>query len=120
MAILWPTTVPSAPIYDSYSETAPNYTLRSSTSTGPGKVRRRSSALPVQLTMSLQLSPAQLTAFEDFVLNMLDGGALRFEIPHPRTEATIEARILGGDNLYQVSPGGLGWWRVTFTLEVLP
>lgn len=120
MAILWPATVPSAPIYDSYSESAPNYTLRSSTSTGPGKVRRRSSALPVQLSMSLQLTSAQLTTFEDFVLNTLDGGVLRFDILHPRKGVTIEARILGGDNLYQVTPGGIGQWRTTFTLEVMP
>lgn len=119
MAILWPSTLPSAPLYEGYAESAPNTTLRSSMSTGPAKVRRKSSAIPWTFTVPMHMDDSQVSEFETFVYETLYGGSLRFEFEHPRKNSTVELRILGNESLFQVAPHGSDW-LVTFTVEVMP
>ena len=120
MAILWPSTLPDKPVSDSYGESIPDPRLRTSMSSGPAKVRRKTAALPVTFSVSLSLSNTQLEEFEDFVETTLDGGTLRFEFAHPRKETTVEMRFVGGDSLYTVSAQGVSLFSVSFQLEALP
>jgi hypothetical protein len=119
MSILWPSTLPASPLYDGYSESMPNYTLRSSMDSGPSKVRRKCSALPWMMTVNFNLSASQLSALVTFIETTLIGGTLRFEFSHPRTGSTVECRVAGSDSLMQFAPRGRSW-AVALTLEVLP
>lgn len=119
MAILWPSTLPPVPLYDGYSESAPNTTLRTAAATGPAKVRKKSSAMPWQLNFSMMMTDTQIADFKTFVYDTLSGGALRFEMKHPRTGGTVEMRILGNESLFTVAPAG-SKWQVSFLVEVLP
>lgn len=120
MAIIWPDTVPNSPLKDSYSEAIPDGRLRTSVSSGPDKVRRKSAALPVSFTVDLHLSSVELDYFESFVEETLAGGSLRFEFTHPRKGTIVEMRFVGGDALYSLSEAGIDVWKVSFQLEALP
>lgn len=120
MAILWPTTVPSKPLFDSYSESVPDTRLRTSVGTGPAKTRTKSAAVPITIAVNLHLTSGELEDLESFIDNSLARGALRFEFPHPRKGTTIEARIVGGDSLYTVTASGIDRWAVSMQLEIMP
>ena len=120
MAILWPATVPSKPLFDSYSETVPDTRLRTSMGAGPAKIRPKSAAVPVPITVNLHLTSDELADLEDFIDSTLIRGSLRFEFPHPRKGTTIEARFVGGDSLYTVAASGVGRWTISMQLEVMP
>ena len=120
MAILWPTTVPSKPLFDSYSETIPDTRLRTSMGAGPAKMRPKSAAVPVPIAVNLHLTSEELVDLEDFIGSTLIRGSLRFEFPHPRKGTTIEARVVGGDHLYTVTASGLDRWTVSMQLEIMP
>ncbi len=120
MAIIWPSTVPNLPIRDSYGESIPDPRLRTSMSSGPAKVRRKTAALPVVFSVTLSMLATELEAFEYFVNTSLIGGSLRFEFTHPRKNTVVEMRFVGGDSLYTISLQGLDRFSVSFQLEALP
>ena len=120
MAILWPATVPSKPLFDSYSETVPDTRLRTGMGSGPAKMRPKSAAVPVPISVNLHLTSDELEDLEDFIDSTLIRGSLRFEFPHPRKGTTIEARVVGGESLYTVTASGLGLWTLSMQLEVMP
>ena len=120
MAILWPTTVPSKPLFDSYSESIPDTRLRTSMGAGPMKMRPKSAAVPVPISVNLHRTSDELEDLEDFMDNTLIRGSLRFEFPHPRKGTTIEARVVGGDSLFTVAASGVDRWTVSMQLEIMP
>jgi hypothetical protein len=114
----WPGTLPQEPLYDGFSETAPNTVLRTRMDAGPPKQRRRYTAGVRVFSMSLVLTKAQVAVLDDFYLNALNGGVDAFTWQHPRTLAAASLRFAGEPPTYK--PWSDDCWTATLTLEILP
>lgn len=114
---VWPTSLPQRLMVQGYSQALGDGRLRSQTDTGPGKVRRRSSAMPKPLAGALRMTGAQVLAAAAFVDDVLIGGSLPFTFPEPLTGSPILVRFVdlpswscaGGDN-----------YDFAMSLEILP
>jgi hypothetical protein len=116
MAETWPITVPCALI--NLQVGAADGRLKSQTDTGPGKMRRRSSAMPYMMTGQLVLTYQQRQLLANFIATTLAGGVLPFYFP---------SQIGGPDILVRFGESLPGWTRfgpgrvsVDIVLEVLP
>lgn len=118
MAILWPSSLPVQPLVDGYEEQIPDFRMKTNMDKGPGKMRRKSAALPWPVSVKMLLTGAQVQTLEDFVVDTLQGGVLRFSWTHPRKGSEVEVRF---NEMPKVEPaaGGMKWTAV-FKLEVLP
>lgn len=92
-SVTWPSTLPQAPLLSGFRETPPDNLLRTEMDVGPAKTRRRTTSSPRPVEWPCLMSLAQVNTFEAFYKNTIRGGALRFNITHPRTGASVEARI---------------------------
>lgn len=119
MAIFtWPLALPQNP-ERGFTETGGASILRTQTDTGPAKMRRRASS-PGTLNVTYLMTTAQVNTFETFVNNSLQY-VLRFNYTHPRTGASVEARLVPqSGNSYTIDYVAPGYWRVKMTLEILP
>ena len=89
----WPTTLPSLPLQDNFSEQSADGVLRSKEGE-PTVERRRYSAVPTAVTHSLRLSRAQKTTLDTLYYDTLAGGAIPFDYTDPLTGATLSVRFL--------------------------
>ncbi|OFW39227.1 MAG: hypothetical protein A3J29_16110 [Acidobacteria bacterium RIFCSPLOWO2_12_FULL_67_14b] len=116
----WPATLPQAPLRDGFGETGGVLAARSPMDKGPAKLRRLG-AKPSRLAVAYWMTSAQVETLRTFIESTIKGTA-RFGWPHPRTQATVEARLIpGGEGDYYtliyISPGT---WQVGIEVEVLP
>lgn len=114
----WPASLPQRPQADDFSETPPNLLVRSTTDTGPAKVRRRTTAGVTKMRASFRLTAAQLDAFRSFYAVDIEHGALPFSWTHPVTGAAGTYRIAQPPTYAAVAAGVA--WLVTLELELLP
>ena len=114
---VWPATLPALTEVKNYSEQPPDTLLRSSTDTGPPKLRRRSTANIRPLSGVMLLTAAQTGILDTFFVDDLAGGALAFAGVHPRTGVAIRANLKRPG--YRARPGGL-LYDVNLEIEVLP
>lgn len=114
----WPASLPQVP-QKGYSEDIGMNVLVTPMDAGPAKMRRRSKK-PSKLSVSFLLTTAQVATLENFVLNTLQGIA-RFGFPHPRTAATVEARVVPQEGVhFRLQYTAPGYYTASMTLEVLP
>lgn len=118
MAESWPPGVPFAITMDSLSTAMPDGRLRSQTDTGPGKVRRRSTAMPTPLHGEIVMTYSQWYTLEAFIKNNLAGGSLPFLFPDQFGRATNLVRF--ADDLPTLTRKGAGRLSVQMQLEILP
>lgn len=92
-------TWPSGMRYDwrDLSETPDSVVERAEMERGVPKQRRiaSDSRVEVQLTLHFDTS-AEIDAFETWFYTTIKGGQDFFDWPHPRTGATVQARVVGG------------------------
>ena len=118
MTASWPSSLPQQYLVDGNQQTFPDGRLRSTTDTGPGKMRQRSSAMASPLSLSLRMSNAQLATLQSFIASDLQGGTLPFTIPAPRGTGTWLVTL--GDTMpVPVNIGG-DRYNVAMTLLVMP
>lgn len=106
----WPADLPQSPLINGFKDRLPALTVRSQPDVGPAKVRRRFTSAVRPMTFNFLMTSEQLTSFETFFIETLQGGALAFDFVHPRTEETISLRFLQeppepeavSDDLYRV------------------
>ena len=85
--VAWPATLPG-PQLDDISVSRQDNLIRSAMDIGPGKVRRRFTAVQQYYKLNWLLDSDQLAEFEYFFGSVLAGGALSFAWPSPfRTKA---------------------------------
>jgi hypothetical protein len=115
----WPATLPQAPGLD-FRESVGTLILRTEMDAGPAKQRRRGQR-PDTLSMSFVMTTAQVATLRTFVDDTIKGVA-RFYFPHPRTAATIEARIVPTQEgeLFVSAYLAPGYWQISMTVEALP
>ncbi|MBB3396879.1 hypothetical protein [Rhizobium sp. BK060] len=113
---IWPESLPQYFTTTSYDEEGADNVLRSETSVGPAKTRRRTTANVWKQSGQMVMSAAQFRTFLSFVENDILDGAKAFSFP---------AQLLGANNLvrmtssYKASRVGAQWY-VSLALEVLP
>lgn len=107
----WPVDLPS-PSLSGYSESPPKMIIASSTDTGPGKVRLRTTAGVRPLQWSFILSAAQVTSLDTFFITTIKGGSLSFTHTDPRTGTSGTYRMKG----YDLARNGL---KYSASVEIL-
>ncbi len=115
---VWPPTLPDFVLQEGYEEGFSSTVIRSEMSTGPQKRRRRATAGPKPMTLSLPLTSDELDIFIDFYENELVGGALSFTKPHPRGLGTFSYAITDKQLPPATSIGGENY-QITLHLEQL-
>jgi len=113
----WPTSLPDYPLIDGYAEKPQDQTIRTQMEAGPDKVRRRFTAGVREFSVKWTLTTAQVSTLDTFFHSTLDGGALQFDMTHPRTGASTSFRFVGP---YELASADKGLYDITATIEVLP
>jgi hypothetical protein len=113
----WPGTLPDWVLSQGYGEKPPDQLLRSQVEQGPAKVRRRYTAAPRPVQVSIAVTAAQLETFDAFYLTTLEGGALTFDWQHPRTGVSKTFRFVKQPEYTHL--GGLQY-TVSMDLEIMP
>lgn len=101
------------------TETPDSIVERSDMERGVLKQRRIASDARVEVQLTLHFSTAaEVAAFEAWFYTDIRAGQDFFDWPHPRTGATLQARVVGGQlgALSYLAPT-LGWARRTLQLE---
>lgn len=112
----WPSTLPQALLRDGLVEQPGDALIASENSTGPAKLRPRSTAVSDTLVGSMLFTDAQKNEFKDFVKNSISRRAKPFNFPNPDGGADLLVRLQTG---YAFTLVGLKW-KVTLEFEVLP
>jgi hypothetical protein len=120
MAVVWPPTLPSAPLIEGYSETTPQIVRRSAMDAGPPKVRRSYTANVSEIACRYAMTRAQVDTFDAFYFGPAGGGSIVFEWEHPRRHVTVNARFREPRPTYTNGGHPEDVWFVDIALEVLP
>ena len=103
MAIVWPASLPQAPRLG-WKEVAGSNVIRTKVASGPAKLRRRFTfAVPKLTWPTTPFTDTQLATFWTFFRTTIKDGSLKFQIPHPRDGATVEARFRTEPEFEQIS-----------------
>lgn len=115
----WPATLPQVP-QKGYTESGGVNMLRTPMDSGPAKQRYRGKKAST-MQVSFIMTDAQVETLETFAIETIRGTA-RFGFTHPRTQDTVEVRILTQQEgvLYNLTYLAPGYWTVTMQLEILP
>jgi hypothetical protein len=92
--------------------------IRSATDTGPGKVRRRTTAMASPLQGRMLMTSAQVAILKTFVETDLFGGVGVFDFLDPVSRTTKQVRF--AETVPTWSHAGGDIFNVMLTLEILP
>lgn len=113
---VWPTSLPKFFTATSYDEGGADNVLRSETSIGPAKARRRTTANVWVQSGQMVMTYDQYGAFLDFVKNDILDGARAFTFPDRLGGSDFLVRL---KEAHKASLDGHSW-VVSFSIEVLP
>jgi hypothetical protein len=113
----WPSSLPAKYDQGTFEERWPTGTVRTQTSIGPGKLRRRFTAIPFFMSGSMTLTASQAVDFSTFFYTMTQSGAEPFTWAHPRTGAAIQCEFADEIMLTDTEGGDV---LATFSVKVLP
>jgi len=116
-ANVWPATLPTAPLMEGNSESAPNTIIRTAMEVGPPKLRQRSTAGYYTQAYNFHMSKEQLDTLISFYITTCEGGALDFEFTHPRLATTQNFRFASPPSWNKITAT---IYRVAINLEMLP
>lgn len=111
--INYPSELP-APYRNSYSETIPSTLIRSEMDLGQDKVRRRISRAVKYISASFRMNKNQKDIFEDFYINILEGGVRFFNWRNK------VVRFVEKDNqlsTWKMLDNKGDYWEISVTLE---
>lgn len=114
----WPGGLPTYLLTDGYVQAFGDGRIRSQTDTGPGKVRRRSTAMPEPIVGAMLMTTAQIATLRTFVQTTIFGGTVAFDFTDPITRATISVRF--AERLPVITHRGGDIFHVMLELEKLP
>ena len=113
----WPSSLPDNLLVDGYQETPPDLLIRTEMEEGPGKIRRWGTGNVREITGELILDLSEVDTLDDFYLNTLKGGALRFNWNDPRSGDSVEMRFREQPE-YSGLSGNI--FRARLRLEIMP
>lgn len=119
VSYFWPASLPQGP-QKGYTEDINLNVLRTPMDAGPPKLRKRGKK-PSTLSLTFLLTSTQVTTLESFILDTIQGVA-RFGFTHPRTLASIEARIIPQQEgtYYKLQYVAPGYYTANLQFEILP
>ena len=117
--ISWPVGLPTKP-EKTFSENIGLNIIRTPMDQGPAKVRYRSNR-PQILNVEYVLTVAQVATLETFMYTTTKG-VKRFNFLHPRTNQTVEVRVVSqqSGDLFTAKYLTPNYYRVSLQLEILP
>lgn len=115
---VWPAELPQYLLSDGFAYGVGDGRIRSRTDTGPGKMRRRTTAMAKPLRGRMLMDGAQVEALEAWLTDDILGGTLVFDFPHPVTRDTVQCVI--GEEAPSISHAGGDAFYVNLTLEIVP
>ena len=118
-SIAWPASLPNIvyPKADSgYQRQADSGVLRSQMDAGPPKMRARFSAVVVPVTITMEMTSAQVSDLETFYWTTT-GRVNRWNWTDQLTGQSREYRFTDAP---QYMPLAANWWRVQLKLEIMP
>lgn len=95
-----------------------NPVLRSPMESGLPKQRKRFTRQLMNMSVSILMNDTQYTDFIDWYNTDGGHGAVWFDITHPRTDATVEGRMVGGSFTASHFTRKQNHYILSFTLEV--
>lgn len=110
----WPSQF--CPLINSFQESPPENTIRSSMDVGPAKVRRRTTANVRPISFNMFLMNSEMATLDDFYVNQTFSGVDPFDFIHPRTKQPVSARFTQPPSYSERS--GVGY-EVSVSLEIL-
>lgn len=116
----WPPTLPTSADSQSYSEVSGALVLVSPMDAGPAKMRYRGEK-PRTMNVDFIMDNTQIATLETFITTTLRGTA-RFDFTHPRTQTTIEVRIVPSSDgkYFGISYFAPDLYRISLSLEQMP
>lgn len=105
----WPETLPQVSLIDGLSYAPVQNVVAFATETGPGKLRRRSTARSKVVTMRFLLDETQRATFLAFFEDDLEDGALTFELDDPVTGELAKWRFDPASPYSLTTPGRPNW-----------
>ena len=116
----WPTTLPGLNV--GVMEQSQQGFIRTPTSTGPGKSRKRFSATADYITGQMNMNRAQMTTFKTFYKTTLGEGASAFTMEDPATGSNSIFRFVEVPSIKMLTGDGTAasHFVVNITLERLP
>ena len=110
----WPSEF--CPLINSFQESPPENTIRSSMDKGPDKLRRRTTANIRPVSFRISISKAQVATLDSFFLTDTASGSLPFDYVHPRTGQNVSARFVSAPTYQNRSTR----YEADISLEILP
>lgn len=116
----WPEELPQ----EAFTESGPTYnstdnTIRSSVTTGPAKLRRRFTAVPADVTATMEMCETEVAILEDFVKNTL-GEVNPFNWIKFHTGEPARYRFKAGWSSVKLTWYAGDVWTVSLDMEMLP
>jgi len=112
--------LPTDPLSQGYDEGFGDNLVRTQMELGPPKKRPRSTAAVQPLTVTFDLTRAQVATLEAFYQATLGQGSLNFTWTHPRTAAAIEVGFRSPPRIRPASNSHGEAWDATCEFEVFP
>lgn len=113
----WPASLRFCPVNGTYTENRVDSTIRTSVDTGPDFVRRRFTAVPTNISLTLpKMSHAEYAVFQTWFRDDLSDGVLSFDADHPITGVAGSFRFRSPYRAAKVGKGIV----VQLDLELLP
>lgn len=118
-SINWPPSLPQNVLLAGYSEKSGVLVSVTPMDAGTPKMRRRGNK-PDILSVSFLMTAAQVVTVSDFVKSTIMG-VKRFNFSHPRTQASVEVRLVSSNGEYfTTSAVSATHYLVALSIEVLP
>lgn len=114
----WPVELPQSLLMEGYTENFPNGAIRTKTSTGPGKSRRRTSSNIGGISGQMLLTSDEVVILEGFLKETLLDKSLPFTFLKPRDGATV-LTVMFKDESPTIVPAGMKF-LVSIALDVYP
>ncbi|MEE0892509.1 MAG: hypothetical protein UIT85_00610 [Treponema sp.] len=111
--ILWPISLPQVMILDGLQGQRRSNVIRTSMDAGPQKARRRYTVASKDFDGAIIVTEEQRRILEDFYVNTIKSGALRFRMKDPQTLEFKEFRFREDYKEQQID----GLWKITMLLE---
>lgn len=116
----WPVGLPTDPMSQGYDEQLGDNVIRTAMDVGPPKKRPRSSAAVKPVSVTFDLTRAQVATLQAFYEATLGQGSLNFTWTHPRTLAAVEAGFRAPPRIRIAQNSHGERWDAVCELEVYP
>ncbi len=114
----WPGTLPQYVDIRGYKEQRQQGKLETAMDSGPMQMRNLYTATPVNFTVTMTMTNAQLSTLDTFYYTTTKNGTESFTWIHPRTYAGVTMRFKGAPP--QKAFKAYDAFTVGFSLEILP